>query len=1050
MLQTVRDICRFDTRAIDYALSEQIEDLEDLVGHDESGAREFFGKTYVTGGMQTLLRQGLLRLAGKSSQAVFELKQAMGGGKTHSMLALGYLAANPDLYGLVASDITRGLPRFQAKVVAISGRSISRERHLWGDIAHQLGKADAFVDFYKGTPSAPNEKDWVSLIGDEPTLVLLDELPPYFANAITVTVGQGTLATVTNFAISNLLSAALKLPNLCIVISNLSGSYDGATREISLLVQKASSDLQQEAARQAKGITPVELGSDEIYHILRKRLLTADVDSGNVDAVATAYSNAISDAVKAKAVSKSASQIADEIVASYPFHPSFKHILALFKDNERFRQTRGLMTLAAMMVKSVQSRTLNDVYLVGCQHLDLTMSDVRDSIGNIYDLSGAISHDIAGTGTERGYAQVVDEQTKSDAASQIANLLLMASLPEATGAVKGLTKVQLLENLVAPQRSALEFDDAFENLRAGCWYLHRRENEAWYFDRNENLQKKIENYAKGAPQPKIDQEMKRRLERTFEPKKKTAYSRIVALPRIEEIVTSGDRLLIILSPDRKVPPEDAKRLFEAKPEKNNFCIVTGDGSDLAKLEDSVRRIWAIAKVREEDGGDRSSNVVELNEEAESAEFDFNSTLTTLFNRLYFPGRDPKTGDVLRYVALKMQASGKDGKSGNVDGEDAIIEALTSTGASKLTPEVTDGNFDSLRTRIEDLLWVSGSDARRSRWSDIEEQALANVRWVWLPPKALLDVRKRALASGDWRDNGDGYIEKGPFPPPRTSVRFAERDRDDDGKVTLELSTVDAGERGRIHFDTTDVVSDTSPVVPDNIFETRETVLWFLAVDPDGKCPTGPAVRWTNILTLTYQPKEVMGKRTVTLDVKPKGTIRWNLEGTTPREGHLYEGPIQIPGDGEVTIYAYAEDNGISVTKNFTVHAVTGGKPTIDKTKPASLPKKKIKLSRIEEITSVIKAGKATKATFTGVNIVVGTGVQTATTRFGVGTILSSEAIDAFVKSARSALCNETADVELTISDFRFTTGQMLEDFLEQVAGIITVDPSEVDQSEVLE
>ena len=38
--------------------------------------------------MRTLLRQGLQRLAGTSGQAVFELKQAMGGGKTHSMLAV--------------------------------------------------------------------------------------------------------------------------------------------------------------------------------------------------------------------------------------------------------------------------------------------------------------------------------------------------------------------------------------------------------------------------------------------------------------------------------------------------------------------------------------------------------------------------------------------------------------------------------------------------------------------------------------------------------------------------------------------------------------------------------------------------------------------------------------------------------------------------------------------------------------------------------------------------------------------------------------------------
>ena len=34
MLQTVKDACKFDPKAIDYALSDQIENLDDLIGHD--------------------------------------------------------------------------------------------------------------------------------------------------------------------------------------------------------------------------------------------------------------------------------------------------------------------------------------------------------------------------------------------------------------------------------------------------------------------------------------------------------------------------------------------------------------------------------------------------------------------------------------------------------------------------------------------------------------------------------------------------------------------------------------------------------------------------------------------------------------------------------------------------------------------------------------------------------------------------------------------------------------------------------------------------------
>jgi hypothetical protein len=107
MLQTIKDACAFDPSAINYALSDQIENLDDLVGHQPKAAG-VLSQDLRHGGMRVLLRRGLQRLAGGSGQAVFELKQAMGGGKTHSMLALGYLAANPALVKSVGFHLHEG------------------------------------------------------------------------------------------------------------------------------------------------------------------------------------------------------------------------------------------------------------------------------------------------------------------------------------------------------------------------------------------------------------------------------------------------------------------------------------------------------------------------------------------------------------------------------------------------------------------------------------------------------------------------------------------------------------------------------------------------------------------------------------------------------------------------------------------------------------------------------------------------------------------------------------------------------------------------------
>jgi hypothetical protein len=1026
MLQTVKDACELHPMALDYAMGDQIEHLSDLLDTAEKAAGEFFAKNYVTAGMRVLLRQGLERLSGRSDQGVFELKQAMGGGKTHSMLALGLLARNPALRNQVPADISAGLPPDKARVIAINGRSVSRDTFLWGDIAAQAGKPDLFAKFWKNGADAPGERDWIELFGEIPTLLLLDELPPYFDYAITRTVGGGTLANVTSYALSNLLSAALKpeLKRLCIVVSNLSGSYQGASKDLS----KAIGNFRQEANRQARSITPVELASNEIYAILRKRLFKNVGDAGTIDSVADAFAEAVSEAVKSKTIAKPLEQIEEEIRNSYPFHPSFKHVVAMFKENESYRQTRGLMQFASKLIKSVWSRKTNDVYLIGCQHLDLAIADVREELNRISNLQAAISTDVADQDT--AHAETIDANTGNDAAGQVARLLLTASLSEAVDSVKGLTKQQAVEMLVAPHRAALEFDAGFENLRKECWYLHRKENDAWYFSNIENLKKRIENRALTAPQPKVDAEMKRRLEAIFDAKERIAYQRVLALPKLDDIDTKGTRLCLVLSPDSKNPPADAQALFASVVEKNNFCVVTGDGSSLGNLEEKVRRIWAIAKVKDE-VGEKSVHIKELQEEEEAAEFDFNSTVVSLFNRVWYPA---KAG--LIFAKLQIEPS-----KATLDGEAAVKKALVATGASKLEPAVTNDNADALLLRAEDQLW--GGAEKRIPWKDVTSRATTNPRWTWLAPKALDDLRTKAEGQDRWRYTDDGYIEKGPFPPPKTSVTVQERAYDEaTGTATLEVAAKGAGVHGRVHWGPGADVNSASEQLTDVVFVTDKTVLYFRAIDPDGKFETGDAVRWANRLTITHERKEQLGKRSVELSVVPRGALRWNTTGINPKEGTPYTGPIDLPGADDVTLFVYAEDAGVSATRSFTIPRPNQKEMVIDKQKPAILKKKLCQDGNGPAFAS-IKAAKESKASFIGISVEVGKGSKNAITRFGSESSVTADAIETFIKAARSALGDETADVKITFGVMNFPTGHDLEAFLKGMS--LDVGSKEVEQ-----
>jgi len=65
---------------------------------------------------------------------------------------------------------------------------------LWeGALADQLGEKDVFAPLY--TPlQAPGVTSWIHLLKGDPTLILLDELPPYFSASTSVSVGASDLS----------------------------------------------------------------------------------------------------------------------------------------------------------------------------------------------------------------------------------------------------------------------------------------------------------------------------------------------------------------------------------------------------------------------------------------------------------------------------------------------------------------------------------------------------------------------------------------------------------------------------------------------------------------------------------------------------------------------------------------------------------------------------------------------------------------------------------------------------------------------------------------
>jgi hypothetical protein len=579
MIKTVKQACRFNPIIRDYQMNRGIEKLLDLI-NDEGDGREFFSRNYVTHGMDQLFREGLLRLSGKSDQAVFELTQAMGGGKTHMMIALGLLARHPTLReDVLPADLVSRIDFGKARIAAFNGRN-NPDNFIWGEIATQLGAAEAIKPFWANGPKAVDQRVWKEIIGDQPTLILLDELPPYLNYASTQVFGQGTLANMVVYSLSCLMSAALELPKCAIVIANLSGSYKVETKALA----DAISNLQQETRRQAMTITPVQLAGNEIYEILKKRLIDELPDERVISDTAEEYAQQVKKAEDGGyIVASSIEQIAEQVRETYPFHPSFKHLVALFKENEGFQQTRGLMQFTARLLKSVDERETDDVFLIGAQHLNLNDEQVKDEIGRIAPtLMPAVTHDIADKGN--AIAEHIDAELDGDAAQQLMTLLLASSLSRAVGGRIGLSESELIEFLAAPQRKPDDFLQALQRLRESAWYLHREE-QRFFIKETENLSRQIERIAKEVPQPKVDQALINRLTGILDPVRKIAYQDVQVLPKLDELKLGGPRTLIVIKPDGKVPPSELQQFFDYQQEKNNFLVLTGQDSHLA---DAVR------------------------------------------------------------------------------------------------------------------------------------------------------------------------------------------------------------------------------------------------------------------------------------------------------------------------------------------------------------------------------------------------------------------------------------------------------------------------------
>ncbi len=197
-MKTIFDTCEPRPEVLKGELREEIfaarlkDVIEDKADSVYQNPATFFDNTYPTEGLRLLLDEALGRLTGAkaANNSIIRLETAFGGGKTHNLIGL-YHAAGGHTPGFSFVDAALIPTPGVVRVVGVVGSDLQPRdglEHLdqgdvttytlWGELAYQLGGAAGYA-FASGSDqdrSAPGTGLLEKLVGDEPTLIMLDEV----------------------------------------------------------------------------------------------------------------------------------------------------------------------------------------------------------------------------------------------------------------------------------------------------------------------------------------------------------------------------------------------------------------------------------------------------------------------------------------------------------------------------------------------------------------------------------------------------------------------------------------------------------------------------------------------------------------------------------------------------------------------------------------------------------------------------------------------------------------------------------------------------------
>ncbi len=633
---------------------------------------EFFEKTHVTDAIEALIQLIAQKLNNTHPEfnSVYKLETSFGGGKTHCLISLYHSFSRKIIESETFQTIigTIKLPR-DVKIVCIDGADYNTingiklesglyAKTLWGDLAYQLNGKEGYDKIKKNDENkvSPGAKNIEYLIGENPVLILIDEIANYYNKASAVVVGGSTLAKQTNTFLFDLLAALASKPNVVVVLTLASSrdAFSEYTAEVNNVLNEAESVI----ARKARILYPTK--ESEMYGVIRRRLFKNwDESSGKIiaDAYFSLYES--TDEMNNKFKTK---DYKDYLKMSYPFHPELIDVLETRVSSfSTFQRTRGALRLLARVISDIWEKKEEDVHLILPAYVALDNEQIRDELtGKLKkdDFIPVIHADIAndkGDAKAQVWNKDYLDKKLPPLASRMANTTYLYSL--IIGDAKGMDEYTILGSIMTPSIKSSVYFNLLKKMDQKFWYF-RESNGRFFFNSEPTINKIIQDYMSIVESSKI----RARIRATLQSEFSGSLFKTIIQPNGPSDVKDDDNIdLIVL--DYKYTSVDSKE--DETPEiineiwnkakdgapriyKNTTFFIVADSNQISRLEAVTREYEAYQKM-EENKEDLSNLTKDQREKLEAKmkdiELGLKIAVANTYRFLYYPRKQMEVAEL---------------------------------------------------------------------------------------------------------------------------------------------------------------------------------------------------------------------------------------------------------------------------------------------------------------------------------------------------------------------------------------------------------------------